>query len=141
MLIQEAGIMLELQVGSSPRAGPLMQSQTPEHNSHRSSTAPAILLRQLNAVIRCKCAFTVGYQELIPPQDISISALYLSSKLNETPVRLRDLINTYIFLLARINHLLSLPSDQPLTPVASSSKTKDRPWGGRTGAVEDRAGE
>lgn len=48
-------------------------------------------------------------------QDISISALYLSSKLNETPVRLRDLINTYIFLNSRIKHLLSLPHDQSLT--------------------------
>jgi hypothetical protein len=45
-------------------------------------------------------------------QDISISCLYLSSKLNESPVRLRDLINTYIFLTARINHLLSHPADK-----------------------------
>lgn len=48
-------------------------------------------------------------------QDISISALYLSSKLNETPVRLRDLINTYIFLNSRIKHLLSLPHHQSLS--------------------------
>ena len=46
-------------------------------------------------------------------QDISISCLYLSSKLDESPVRLRDLINTYIFLTARINHLLSHPADKP----------------------------
>ena len=59
-------------------------------------------------------------------QDISISALYLSSKLNETPVRLRDLINTYIFLTARIKHLLACPPDQPL-PIRHSAH-EDGPW-------------
>jgi len=39
--------------------------------------------------------------------------LYLSSKLNETPIRLRDLINTYILISARIKHLLALPANQP----------------------------
>lgn len=47
-------------------------------------------------------------------QDISISSLFLATKLNETPIRLRNLINTYIYLTARIRHLLSLPPDRPL---------------------------
>ena len=66
-------------------------------------------------------------------QDISISALYLSSKLNETPVRLRDLINTYIFLSARIRHLLSLPPDQPLTPEEKVAPWRDEPEPWRIG--------
>jgi hypothetical protein len=53
-------------------------------------------------------------------QDIAISSLYLSSKLNETPVRLRDLINTFIYLSARIKHLLSLPADYDLSSHAPS---------------------
>lgn len=61
-------------------------------------------------------------------QDISISALYLSSKLNETPVRLRDLINTYIFLTARIKHLLAFPSDQPLPLPRSAQSQEDGSW-------------
>ena len=56
-------------------------------------------------------------------QDISISCLYLSSKLDESPVRLRDLINTYIFLTARINHLLSHPADKPF-PISQAGLLK-----------------
>ena len=55
--------------------------------------------------------------------------MYLSSKLNETPVRLRDLINSFIFLSARIKHLLSLPADQLLsTNSGSSTQREDEPW-------------
>ena len=56
-------------------------------------------------------------------QDISISCLYLSSKLDESPVRLRDLINTYIFLTARVNHLLSHPADKPF-PISQAGLLK-----------------
>lgn len=54
-------------------------------------------------------------------QDISISALFLATKLNETPIRLRELINTYIYLSARIRHLLSLPSALPLASLVGDS--------------------
>lgn len=47
-------------------------------------------------------------------QDLSVSCLYLATKLNETPVRLRDLINTYMYLQARVRHLLSLHAGTPL---------------------------
>ena len=63
--------------------------------------------------------------------DISVAALYLSTKLNETPVRLRDLINTYLFLLARIRHLLSLPTEQILAGPSSRASGN-----GSTGGVE-----
>lgn len=46
-----------------------------------------------------------------------MSCLYLATKLNETPVRLRDLINTYMFLQARVRHLLAQPAGVPLLPL------------------------
>lgn len=66
-------------------------------------------------------------------QDISISALFLASKLCESPVRLRDLINTYLYLLARTQHLLNLPADQPFHPgllSQSDESEKDKLWEG-----------
>lgn len=61
--------------------------------------------------------------------------MYLSSKLNETPVRLRDLINTYIFLTARIKHLLSLPADQPFpTDAAGPSRLGGAGYNGAGGS-------
>ncbi|WWD19001.1 hypothetical protein CI109_103458 [Kwoniella shandongensis] len=83
MLIQEAGVMLKLPQNTMATAQVLF------HRFYYMSSL---------------CSFGVN--------DISISALFLSSKLCETPIRLRDLINTYLFLLARIQHLLNLPSDQ-----------------------------
>ena len=62
-------------------------------------------------------------------QDISISALYLSSKLNETPLKIRDLINVYILLTSRLDHILSLPSDRPLpTRPGSHSEGLEHGW-------------
>lgn len=43
-----------------------------------------------------------------------MSCLYLATKLNESPVRMRDLINTYMFLQARVRHVLSKPAETPL---------------------------
>lgn len=66
-------------------------------------------------------------------QDISISALFLASKLCESPVRLRDLINTYLYLLARIQHLLDLPADQSFHSGLSShsdGRKEDKVWEG-----------
>lgn len=65
--------------------------------------------------------YTLAGQHSYRLQDISVAALYLSTKLNETPIRLRDLINTYIFLSARTKHLLSLPADQPLGSIGPDS--------------------
>ncbi|OCF42707.1 cyclin-dependent protein kinase regulator [Kwoniella heveanensis CBS 569] len=84
MLIQEAGIMLDLP---------------------QSTMATAQVIFHRFYYVSSMYSFGVN--------DISISALFLSTKLCETPVRLRDLINTYLFLLARIEHLLNLPSDRP----------------------------
>nr|XP_018261434.1 cyclin-dependent protein kinase regulator [Kwoniella dejecticola CBS 10117]OBR83592.1 cyclin-dependent protein kinase regulator [Kwoniella dejecticola CBS 10117] len=61
--------------------------------------------------------------------DISISSLFLSTKLCETPIRLRDLINTYLFLLARIQYLLNLPPD---TAFRSNPLEQDPIWDGFT---------
>ena len=64
-------------------------------------------------------------------QDISASALYLSSKLNETPLRLRDLINTYLYLQARIKHLLALPADHPLAALSMAARNGSQKGKGR----------
>ncbi|EIW67383.1 hypothetical protein TREMEDRAFT_33679 [Tremella mesenterica DSM 1558] len=85
MLIQEAGIMLDLP---------------------QSTIATAQVLLHRFYYVSSMLSFGIT--------DISITSLYLSSKLCETPIRLRDLINAYMFLLARIKHLLALPADQPL---------------------------
>lgn len=42
-------------------------------------------------------------------QDIGMGALYLASKLEECPVRMRDLINVYDLLLQRTAHRLKHP--------------------------------
>ncbi|KAK2467044.1 hypothetical protein APHAL10511_001302 [Amanita phalloides] len=44
--------------------------------------------------------------------DIGMGALYLASKLEECPLRMRDLINVYDLLLQRANHQLSSKSDE-----------------------------
>ncbi|WVQ74827.1 hypothetical protein IAR50_004434 [Cryptococcus sp. DSM 104548] len=100
MLIQEAGVMMKL--------------------SQKTMATAQVLLHRFYYV---SSMYSFGVN------DISISALFLASKLCETPIRLRDLINTYLFLTARVRHLLSLPSDQPLTldHLASAS------YGGKDG--------
>lgn len=45
-------------------------------------------------------------------QDIGMGALYLASKLEECPLRMRDLINIYDLLLQRTSHTLSSPQNQ-----------------------------
>ncbi|GFZ49440.1 hypothetical protein JCM24511_07560 [Saitozyma sp. JCM 24511] len=106
MLIQEAGIMLGL---------PQSTMATAQVIYHRF--------------------FFVSSMHSFGVNDISISSLYLSSKLNETPVRLRDLINTYIFLTARIKHLLSLPADQPFpTDAAGPSRLGGAGYNGAGGS-------
>ncbi|WVF72763.1 hypothetical protein IAT40_007581 [Kwoniella sp. CBS 6097] len=104
MLIQEAGIMLDLP---------------------QSTMATAQVIFHRFYYVSSLYSFGVN--------DISISALFLSTKLCETPVRLRDLINTYLFLVARIQHLLNLPPDQPfrISPLSlgsTSSSSSERGW-------------
>src|SRR5882762_8525911 len=41
-------------------------------------------------------------------QDVGMGALYLASKLEECPLRMRDLINVYDLLLQRTTHTLAL---------------------------------
>ncbi|KAK7023945.1 cyclin-like protein [Favolaschia claudopus] len=45
--------------------------------------------------------------------DIGMGALYLASKLEECPIRMRDLINVYDLLIQRATHSLSPKSDSP----------------------------
>nr|XP_019011439.1 cyclin-dependent protein kinase regulator [Kwoniella pini CBS 10737]OCF50220.1 cyclin-dependent protein kinase regulator [Kwoniella pini CBS 10737] len=85
MLIQEAGVMLGLP---------------------QDTIATAQVIFQRFYYVSSLYSFGVN--------DISISSLFLSTKLCETPIRLRDLINTYLFLLARIQYLLNLPPDTRL---------------------------
>ncbi|WVW85655.1 hypothetical protein I302_107693 [Kwoniella bestiolae CBS 10118] len=95
MLIQEAGIMLGLP---------------------QSTMATAQVIFHRFYYVSSLYSFGVN--------DISISALFLSTKLCETPVRLRDLINTYLFLSARVQYLLNKPSDASLI----SSSTSGGSW-------------
>ncbi|KAK4689507.1 cyclin L, partial [Tremellales sp. Uapishka_1] len=103
MMIQEAGIMLGLP---------------------QSTMATAQVIFHRFFYVSSMFSFGVN--------DISISSLYLSSKLNETPLRLRDLINTYMFLTGRIKHLLSFPPDQPLPlegmSIRDKGKGKEKVW-------------
>lgn len=48
-------------------------------------------------------------------RDIGLGALFLSSKLEESPIRLRDLINAYDYLLALSAHCSTLPYPSPST--------------------------
>ncbi|KAI9637365.1 cyclin-dependent protein kinase regulator [Dioszegia hungarica] len=96
MMIQEAGIMLDLP---------------------QSTMAIAQVIFHRFFFVSSMCSFGI--------QDISISSLYLSTKLNETPIRLRDLINTYMFLAARTEHLLSFPADKAL-PIDSPGPSSMR---------------
>lgn len=66
---------------------------------------------------------------------MSVSALYLATKLDENPVRLRDLINTYMLLQARVRHLLSLPAGTPLELLGMRSGDKEDIWKGFSFAV------
>ncbi|KAI0721648.1 cyclin-like protein [Cerioporus squamosus] len=52
--------------------------------------------------------------------DVGMGALYLASKLEECPIRMRDLINVYDLLLQRAAHKLK----HPTSPSASASATR-----------------
>ncbi|TFK88681.1 cyclin-L1 [Polyporus arcularius HHB13444] len=54
--------------------------------------------------------------------DVGMGALYLASKLEECPIRMRDLINVYDLLLQRAAHKLK----HPPAPAASTSTTLTR---------------
>ncbi|ADV22622.1 cyclin-dependent protein kinase regulator [Cryptococcus gattii E566] len=104
MLIQEAGVMLKLP---------------------QSTMGTAQVLLHRFYYVSSMCSFGIN--------DISISALFLASKLCESPVRLRNLINTYLYLLARIQHLLDLPADQSFHSDLSShsdGREEDKVWEG-----------
>lgn len=49
----------------------------------------------------------------MPPQDIGLASLFLASKLEESPVRMRDLINSYSYLLALAAHAAAPPYPPP----------------------------
>lgn len=62
-----------------------------------------------------------------------MACLYLATKLNETPVRLRDLINTYMYLQARIRFLLAKPADTSLVELSLAGQRRgddDPLWAG-----------
>ena len=58
-------------------------------------------------------------------QDVGMGALYLASKLEECPLRMRDLINVYDLLLSRTLHAVSTSSHKPFkyTPMSYFSST------------------
>ena len=65
-------------------------------------------LKQFSVAVRPCCLLA-----LVPSdssQDIGMGALYLSSKLEECPVRMRDLINVYDLLLQRAAHTVASAS-------------------------------
>lgn len=55
---------------------------------------------------------TIDRSKLIhrePEQDIGLGALFLASKLEESPIRIRDLINAYSYLTSLIEHCSRAP--------------------------------
>ena len=58
-------------------------------------------------------------------QDVGMGALYLASKLEECPLRMRDLINVYDLLLSRAMHSVSSSSHAPFaySPMSYFSST------------------
>lgn len=132
MMIQEAGIMLALHALYRLSRSKLTRAARPQNTI---ATAQVLFHRFFYVSSMFSFGITVRPHPTFPRtlltlgtnQDISISSLYLSSKLNETPVRLRDLINTYILLSARIKFLLSLPADQPF-PVELDAEGSGDMW-------------
>ncbi|KAK4047272.1 hypothetical protein OIO90_006233 [Microbotryomycetes sp. JL221] len=48
-------------------------------------------------------------------RDIGMGALFLAAKLEEHPIRMRDLINCYSYLIALIKHCAGNPGREPST--------------------------
>ncbi|KAH7889910.1 cyclin-like protein [Phlebopus sp. FC_14] len=59
--------------------------------------------------------------------DIGMGALYLASKLEECPLRMRDLINIYDLLLQRTTHTFSLALQNP-SPTKGKEKQQHEPF-------------
>ncbi|KAI6019666.1 cyclin-like protein [Pisolithus orientalis] len=74
-------------------------------NQKQVAVATAQILFQRFWFVTSLKQFSIG--------DISMGALYLASKLEECPIRMRDLINVYDLLLQRNSHELSLHSSPP----------------------------
>ncbi|KAI6126271.1 cyclin-like protein [Pisolithus croceorrhizus] len=84
-------------------------------NQKQVAVATAQILFQRFWFVTSLKQFSIG--------DISMGALYLASKLEECPVRMRDLINVYDLLLQRNTHELSLHS----SPSSSSPSRRPQP--------------
>lgn len=89
---------------------------------YSSDSVPALLVCDVHEAIRHRR--TLGFlPSLVLPhadvrvQDVGMGALYLASKLEECPLRMRDLINVYDLLLQRAAHSLAHPpsSEPPST--------------------------
>jgi len=61
----------------------------------------------------CRPIHPFQLRVLIVVQDIGMGALYLASKLEESPIRMRDLINVYDVLLQRAAHTIGPSADTP----------------------------
>ncbi|KAI6043070.1 cyclin-like protein [Pisolithus marmoratus] len=84
-------------------------------NQKQVAVATAQILFQRFWFVTSLKQFSIG--------DISMGALYLASKLEECPVRMRDLINVYDLLLQRNTHELSSHS----SPSSSSPPSRPQP--------------
>jgi cyclin L len=56
-------------------------------------------------------------------KDIGMGALYLASKLEECPLRMRDLINVYDLLLQRVSHPDTLTAEFKYAPMSYFGST------------------
>lgn len=52
---------------------------------------------------------------IFPLQDIGMGALFLSSKLEESPIRLRDIVNSYSYLASLAAYCATAPYPEPAT--------------------------
>jgi hypothetical protein len=54
----------------------------------------------------------------LPEQDTAIASLYLSTKLNESPIRLKSILGTYLITLHRTSHIRRRCLSAPETRIA-----------------------
>jgi hypothetical protein len=130
-MIQQAGILLKQLVFSNISYSPkvwdscLHRAQETGGHVYRPGSVPEILVHQFHGKIRNSSKSWPSPKDIIssynPLQEIGMGALYLASKLEECPLRMRDVINVYDVLIQRSQHSSS-PSDFKHEPMSYFSQ-------------------
>jgi hypothetical protein len=62
-------------------------------------------------------------------QDIALSSLFLASKLEESPLRIRDLINVFDYLFKRVSHQrVRIALDKVRAVAGKSRESEENGW-------------